>query len=67
VLHRDTESKFVDILAEEDCPFWFRQRILRYGANARVIEPDWLASELENEFKQAYLNYYQNLSKQTDC
>jgi predicted DNA-binding transcriptional regulator YafY len=60
VLHRDTDAKFVDIVTKEDCPFWFRQRILRYGANARVIEPDWLASELENEFKQAHLNYYQN-------
>jgi predicted DNA-binding transcriptional regulator YafY len=57
VLHRDTDAKFVDILTEEDYLFWFRQRILRYGANARVLEPDWLASELEQEFKQAYLNY----------
>jgi predicted DNA-binding transcriptional regulator YafY len=67
VLYRDTDAKFVDILTEEDYPFWFRQRILRYGANARVIEPDWLASELEKEFKQAYLNYCQNPSEQTDC
>lgn len=67
VLHRDTQNKFVDILTEEDYPFWFRQRILRYGANARVLEPDWLASELENEFKQGYLNYCQNPSEQTDC
>lgn len=60
VLHRDPQGKFVDILTEEDYLFWFRQRILRYGANARIIEPDWLASELEKEFKQAYLNYCQN-------
>jgi len=57
VLHRDSEGNFVDILTEEDYLFWFRQRILRYGANARVLEPDWLAREFENEFKQAYLNY----------
>jgi hypothetical protein len=49
VRHRDTEAKFVDILTEEDYPFWFRQRILRYGANARVIEPEWLANDLEND------------------
>lgn len=60
VLHRDPQGKFVDILTEEDYLFWFRQRILRYGANARILEPDWLASELEKEFKQAYLNYCQN-------
>ncbi|MFP4119610.1 helix-turn-helix transcriptional regulator [Coleofasciculus sp.] len=60
VLHRDTEAKFVDILTEEDHPFWFSQRILRYGVNARVIEPEWLANDLENELKKAYLNYAQN-------
>ncbi|MBE9225412.1 WYL domain-containing protein [Phormidium sp. LEGE 05292] len=67
VLYRDPQGKFVDILTEEDYLFWFRQRILRYGANAKVMEPDWLASELENEFKQAYLNYCQNSSEQTNC
>jgi hypothetical protein len=67
VLHRDIQNKFVDILTEEDYPFWFRQRILRYGANARVLEPNLLVSELENEFKQAYLNYCQDPSEQTDC
>lgn len=63
VLYRDPQGKFVDILTEEDYPFWFRQRILRYGMNARVIEPDWLASELENEFNQAYQNYCKPLSE----
>lgn len=62
VQHRDTQAKFVEILTEEDCPFWFRQRILRYGANAQVIEPEWLARQLENEFKKAHLNYCQNPS-----
>jgi predicted DNA-binding transcriptional regulator YafY len=50
----------VDIETEEDCPFWFRQRILRYGASARIIEPDWLARELEDVLKKAHLNYCQN-------
>lgn len=57
VLCRDTEAKYVEILTEEDCPFWFRQRILRYGYNAKVLEPDWLVREMEDTLKKAYLNY----------
>lgn len=60
VMYRDTEAKYVDILTEEDYPFWFRQRILRYGNNARVLEPEWLACELKDIFKKAYQNYCQN-------
>lgn len=66
VKDRDPQGKFVDISTKEDYLFWFRQRILRYGANAKILKPDWLASELENEFKQAYLNYSQNSSEQTE-
>lgn len=60
VLYRDPQGKYVDIVTEEDYPFWFRQRILRYGSNARVIKPDWLAHELEDIFKKALENYSKN-------
>lgn len=64
IVYRDIHEKFVDIVIEEDCPFWFRQRILRYGASARIIEPEWLARELEDVLKKAHLNYCQNGSQQ---
>lgn len=60
VMHRDTDAKFVDILTEEDYPFWFRQRILRYGNNARVLEPEWLACEIKDILGKAHQNYCQN-------
>jgi hypothetical protein len=30
---------------------------LRYGANVRVLEPDWLAKIFLAELRQAYKNY----------
>jgi len=47
-------TDFVDILTQEDCLFWFRQRMLQYGASARVIDPLWLAQDIGNELKKAY-------------
>jgi predicted DNA-binding transcriptional regulator YafY len=58
VQYRDPEGKFVDIVTEDDCPFWFRQRILRYGANARVLAPDWLVQQIGNEFRKGHENYF---------
>lgn len=57
VIERNLEKKYVDIETTEDYLFWFRQRILQYGSNVRVIEPEWLAKELENELKKALQNY----------
>lgn len=47
----------VEIITKEDCVFWLRQRLLRYGANVRVLEPDWLAKIFLAELRQAYKNY----------
>lgn len=50
-------TDFVEILTKEDCLFWFRQRILQYGASARVLDPPWLAQEICNELRKAYASY----------
>lgn len=50
-------TEYVDILTQEEYVFWFRQRILRYGASAKVLDPPWLAQEICDELKKAYMNY----------
>lgn len=50
-------TDFVDILTREDCLLWFRQRMLQYGASARVLDPPWLAQDICNELKKAYTSY----------
>ena len=50
-------TEHVDISTQEDCIFWFRQRMLQYGANARVLSPDWVAKQFKDTLKQAYGNY----------
>ena len=50
-------TDFVDILTQEGCLFWFRQRMLQYGASARVLDPPWLAQDICNELKKAYASY----------
>jgi len=57
VLHRDPDGKFVEIVATEDSIFWCRQRFLQYGANALVLEPDWLARQIMDELLNAYEEY----------
>lgn len=53
VLQRNKKKKYVDIETVEDYPFWFRQRIMRYGGNARVLEPDWMVEEVATELRRA--------------
>jgi len=57
VIKRDGDGKFVEIISQEDYPFWFRQRILRYGSNALVLKPDWFANEISSEYQKGHLNY----------
>ncbi len=57
VIERNLESKFVDIIAKIDYWFWFRQRILQYGANVQIIEPDWVTNEIRDEHHKAYTKY----------
>ncbi len=52
-LHRDADGQFVDIETTEDHWFWFRQRILRYGRNAKILKPQWMADQIQEEYKQA--------------
>ena len=57
VLYRDPEGNFVEILAEEDCLFWFRQRILQYGSSVQILEPEWLAKDIRDEHEKAFKQY----------
>jgi predicted DNA-binding transcriptional regulator YafY len=57
--YRDPDSQFVDIEATEDYWFWFRQRILQYGKNARVLTPKWMANQIAQECQQMCQNYSQ--------
>lgn len=59
VIERNLEatSRYVDIETQEIYPFWFRQRLLKYGANAQVLSPLWLREQLQEESHQMYLNY----------
>lgn len=50
-------ADFVDILTQEDCLFWFRQRMLQYGASAKVLAPSWLAEQISYTLKKACANY----------
>jgi predicted DNA-binding transcriptional regulator YafY len=50
-------TEYVDILTQEDCIFWFRQRMLQYGASARVLNPDWVAKGVRDALKKAHDNY----------
>lgn len=57
VIERNLKEKYVDIETEEDCLFWFRQRILQYGSNVIVLDPEWLQKEIKIELEKAFKNY----------
>jgi predicted DNA-binding transcriptional regulator YafY len=52
VIFRDPEGKFREIEATIDYWFWFRQRILKYGANAQILSPAMLAEEIKKEYEK---------------
>lgn len=54
--YRAPGNKFVDIETTEDCWFWFRQRILQYGRNVRILEPQWMADLILQEHTAAVAN-----------
>jgi hypothetical protein len=60
IIHQDPENKFVDIETTIDYWFWFRQRILQYGANAQIITPEILRQEIKKEHQKAYENTTNN-------
>ena len=54
VVFSDPEGKFRDIEATIDYWFWFRQRILKYGANAQILSPQILADEIKKEYQKIW-------------
>ena len=52
IVYKDSQEKYRDIEATIDYWFWFRQRILKYGANAQIISPENLANEMNKEYKK---------------
>ncbi|KOP24635.1 transcriptional regulator [Hapalosiphon sp. MRB220] len=56
VIYSDPQGKFRDIEATIDYWFWFRQRILKYGANVQILSPQKLADEIKNEYKKMWEN-----------
>ncbi|MCP6760009.1 MAG: WYL domain-containing protein [Fischerella sp. CENA71] len=54
VVYSDPEGKFRDIEATIDYWFWFRQRILKYGENVKILNPQLLANEIKKEYKNIW-------------
>jgi predicted DNA-binding transcriptional regulator YafY len=52
IIDRNIEEKYCDIEATIDYWFWFRQRILKYGSNARIIDPQCLVDEIDREYEK---------------
>ncbi|MDF5712189.1 MAG: WYL domain-containing protein [Nostoc sp. S4] len=57
VIYSDPEGKFRDIEATIDYWFWFRQRILKYGANVQILSPQTLANEIKKEHQKIWEQY----------
>ncbi|MEB3827393.1 helix-turn-helix transcriptional regulator [Phormidium sp. CCY1219] len=57
VITRNLPEGYVEIETVEDYPFWFRQRIFRYGSHARVLSPPHVVEEISNELQRAARNY----------
>ncbi|HYW22069.1 MAG TPA: WYL domain-containing protein [Nodularia sp. (in: cyanobacteria)] len=57
IISPEETTNYVDILTQEDCIFWFHQRMLQYGASAKVLDPPWVAEGIINVLKKAYQNY----------
>lgn len=56
-LRRDGDKNWVEIITQEDYLFWFRQRVLQYGASVQILEPEWLAQQITQELEQARAFY----------
>ena len=54
IICKNSEEKYCDIEATIDYWFWFRQRILKYGKNARILTPEKFAEEIEQEYREIY-------------
>jgi predicted DNA-binding transcriptional regulator YafY len=54
IICSNPEEKYRDIEATIDYWFWFRQRILKYGANAIILSPQNLVDEINQEYKKIW-------------
>lgn len=57
IIERNLDANYVDLETIEDYLFWFRQRILQYGSNVIIIEPEFLQKQIKTELEKAYKNY----------
>lgn len=57
---RDANAQWVEIEAQEDYLFWFRQRILQYGSNVQILSPAWIAQQMGEELAKAARKYTNN-------
>ena len=57
ILDIDPNGKWVEVETKEDCLFWFRQRVMQYGSNAKILDPAWLADDIAKEFQKAHQAY----------
>ncbi|NEP18232.1 MAG: WYL domain-containing protein, partial [Leptolyngbya sp. SIO4C1] len=48
---------WVEIQTEETYWFWFRQRLLQYGKNVKLLSPKWLVKQLAAELRQTAQQY----------
>ena len=58
IVDRDQDGNWLDIETQEDCLFWFRQRIMQYGSNAKILEPAWFVEEIARESFETYTLYH---------
>jgi predicted DNA-binding transcriptional regulator YafY len=57
-------SNWIEIETQEDYLFWFRQRILQYGENVKLLKPDWYVRQIaQSIFKSA--KQYEDLQKES--
>lgn len=54
---RNSQTNVVEIETYEDSLFWFQKRILQYGENVRILEPNWMIQIIKNKLEQATRNY----------
>ncbi|MGB3649866.1 MAG: WYL domain-containing protein [Rivularia sp. (in: cyanobacteria)] len=58
IICQNSEEKYCEIEATIDYWFWFRQRILKYGANAEILSPQKLVDDIDRE----YIKIFERLS-----
>ena len=63
ILDQDQEHdspNWVDIATIEESLFWFRQRLLKYGENIRLLTPPWFVKRIAAETQRMAQNYAPN-------